>query len=277
MSDRVSRWRSRSRRRGAVASGRAPSAPPRTAARRARRATAAANLECPVGVGGAPPATLAEFTVMPPSGGSDFYDVSNVDGSNVPLAIAPTPGTFDTTPPPGANVPYYCGSPGCTSATAARSRVLVGPPSTLPRRAAGPGPRPLRRLPQREPGVRGRSLEPHAGLRERGRPVRLHRRRPNGVSGSCYSARARARAAAVARAGRPPARARARTRLDPPSLPGKYAQVFKDACPTAYSFPYDDLTSTFTCLGSSEREHQLHHHVLPLSGRPHGRPGRAAC
>jgi hypothetical protein len=34
-------------------------------------------------------------------------------------------------------------------------------------------------------------------------------------------------------------------------LPGKYAQVFKDACPTVYSFPYDDLTSTFTCQGSS--------------------------
>lgn len=26
-----------------------------------------------------------------------------------------------------------------------------------------------------------------------------------------------------------------------------FARVFKDACPTAYSFPYDDPTSTFTC------------------------------
>jgi hypothetical protein len=27
--------------------------------------------------------------------------------------------------------------------------------------------------------------------------------------------------------------------------------VLKDACPTAYSFPFDDLTSTFTCRGST--------------------------
>jgi hypothetical protein len=27
--------------------------------------------------------------------------------------------------------------------------------------------------------------------------------------------------------------------------------IFKNACPTAYSFPYDDITSTFTCGGTS--------------------------
>ena len=73
------------------------------------------NLACPVGVGGAPPATLAEFTVMPPSAGTDYYDVSNVDGANVPLSIVPTAGTFQLTPPAGANGPYYCGSPGSPS------------------------------------------------------------------------------------------------------------------------------------------------------------------
>ena len=35
----------------------------------------------------------------------------------------------------------------------------------------------------------------------------------------------------------------------------KYAQpaaeIFKSACPTAYSYPYDDAASTFTCSGSS--------------------------
>ncbi|XP_071700616.1 thaumatin-like protein 1 [Rutidosis leptorrhynchoides] len=38
------------------------------------------------GAGGAPPATLAEFTLSDASG-KDFYDVSNVDGFNLPVSI----------------------------------------------------------------------------------------------------------------------------------------------------------------------------------------------
>ncbi|PKU83403.1 Ras-related protein RABC2a [Dendrobium catenatum] len=30
-----------------------------------------------------------------------------------------------------------------------------------------------------------------------------------------------------------------------------YSRVFKDACPRAYSYPYDDPTSTFTCVGAN--------------------------
>jgi hypothetical protein len=40
------------------------------------------------GGGAAPPATLAEFT-MDGSGGMDFYDVSLVDGYNLPMLVAP--------------------------------------------------------------------------------------------------------------------------------------------------------------------------------------------
>lgn len=43
-------------------------------------------LECN-GAGGIPPATLAEFTIAPDSG-LDFYDVSLVDGFNIPVSIA---------------------------------------------------------------------------------------------------------------------------------------------------------------------------------------------
>ncbi|GER47926.1 pathogenesis-related thaumatin superfamily protein [Striga asiatica] len=32
--------------------------------------------------------------------------------------------------------------------------------------------------------------------------------------------------------------------------PTKYSEMFKSACPTAYSYAYDDLTSTCTCTGS---------------------------
>ncbi|XP_071710258.1 thaumatin-like protein 1 [Rutidosis leptorrhynchoides] len=41
------------------------------------------------GNGGAPPVTLAEFTI-PGSSSTDFYDVSNVDGFNLPLSITPS-------------------------------------------------------------------------------------------------------------------------------------------------------------------------------------------
>lgn len=43
------------------------------------------------GAGGVPPATLVEVTLRG-SGGQDFYDVSLVDGFNVPLQIRPTNG-----------------------------------------------------------------------------------------------------------------------------------------------------------------------------------------
>jgi len=32
--------------------------------------------------------------------------------------------------------------------------------------------------------------------------------------------------------------------------PTVYSKVFKSACPKAYSYPYDDDTSTFTCNGA---------------------------
>ncbi|XP_054807500.1 thaumatin-like protein 1b [Prosopis cineraria] len=44
------------------------------------------------GNGGATPATLVEITVAA-NGGQDFYDVSNVDGFNLPVSMAPQGGT----------------------------------------------------------------------------------------------------------------------------------------------------------------------------------------
>lgn len=44
------------------------------------------------GAGGVPPVTLAEFTIAP-NGGQDFYDVSLVDGFNIPVSITTQGGT----------------------------------------------------------------------------------------------------------------------------------------------------------------------------------------
>lgn len=46
-------------------------------------------LKC-AGTGGTPPASLAEFTLDSPEG--DFYDVSLVDGYNMPVSIIPSGG-----------------------------------------------------------------------------------------------------------------------------------------------------------------------------------------
>lgn len=49
------------------------------------------------GAGAVPPATLAELRAEA-NGGQDFYDISNVDGFNVPMSIAPVGGTGDCKP-----------------------------------------------------------------------------------------------------------------------------------------------------------------------------------
>ncbi|CAK9171534.1 unnamed protein product [Ilex paraguariensis] len=46
------------------------------------------------GAGGAPPASLAEFTLDSPL---DFYDVSLVDGFNIPISIVPSGGSGNCT------------------------------------------------------------------------------------------------------------------------------------------------------------------------------------
>ncbi|CAN6211455.1 unnamed protein product [Urochloa humidicola] len=54
-------------------------------------------VECSGG-GAAPPTTLAEFT-LDGAGGSDFYDVSLVDGSNLPMVVVPQGGSGATCQP----------------------------------------------------------------------------------------------------------------------------------------------------------------------------------
>ncbi len=59
---------------------------------------------CSVAEGG--PVNLAEFTLA--RAGADFYDVSIINGVNVPMAMEPM------TPPHTSTSPYNCGSAGTT-------------------------------------------------------------------------------------------------------------------------------------------------------------------
>ncbi|MGE3674070.1 MAG: thaumatin family protein [Polyangiaceae bacterium] len=141
------------------------------------------------GAGGQTPATLAEFTFAGHAG-LDFYDISLVDGYNLPLTIRPVAGTFN---PRGEGDPYDCGSPGCNS-----DLNQTCPPELQKKNAQG------------------------------------------GVVG-CASA------CEIFQTDEYCCRGAHNTPQTCP--PFSYSDLFKAACPTAYSYAYDDQTSTYTCFG----------------------------
>ncbi|GEM_PF-772635 len=67
---------------------------------------------CPVGGGGLPPDTLAEFTLS--ANAVDFYDVSVINGANVAVQMGPDPSST-ASPSPGTTA-YQCETAGSTSA-----------------------------------------------------------------------------------------------------------------------------------------------------------------
>jgi hypothetical protein len=62
------------------------------------------------GIGGLPPFTLAEFTLRG-AGGNDFYDLSLVDGYNVPMRVEPIQGTANSAANLSATSGFNCGRP----------------------------------------------------------------------------------------------------------------------------------------------------------------------
>ncbi|XP_027354490.1 thaumatin-like protein 1 [Abrus precatorius] len=140
---------------------------------------ASGKLEC-AGNGATPPATLAEFTLNG-AGGLDFFDVSLVDGYNVPMLVVPQGGSGDN-----------CTATGCVGD-------LNGPcPSEL-----------------RVTSVDGKqSVACKSACEAFGSPQYCC----SGAYGSPNTCK-----------------------------PSAYSLMFKNACPRAYSYAYDDKTSTFTC------------------------------
>ncbi|XP_022775421.1 thaumatin-like protein 1b [Durio zibethinus] len=133
------------------------------------------------GAGAIPPATLAEFTLNG-VGGLDFYDVSLVDGYNLPMMVSAHGGT-------GGN----CSSAGCAA------------------------------------DLNGDC------------PLEL--KVVNGSEGvACKSA--------CNAFGDPQYCCIGAYATPNTCKPSSYSQFFKAACPTAYSYAYDDGTSTFTCAGA---------------------------
>ncbi|RWW18628.1 hypothetical protein GW17_00017373 [Ensete ventricosum] len=134
------------------------------------------------GAGGAPPVTLIEFTLQG-DGGKDFYDVSCVDGFNLPVLVVPSGG--------GAN----CNSTSCpvnVNALCPQELRIVAP----------------------DGGV--------VGCKSACLAFNTDEFCCRGQYGSPDTCK-----------------------------PSSYSQIFKNACPQAYSYAYDDRTSTFTCVGAN--------------------------
>ncbi|CAL2233391.1 unnamed protein product [Prunus armeniaca] len=131
--------------------------------------------------GGAPPVTLAEFTIGSTPGDKDFYDVSLVDGYNVAMGLRANGGTGD------------CQYAGCVA------------------------------------DLNG-NCPPELRVTDSGKVV------------ACRSACAAFNAPEFCCTG---------DHATPQTCsPTQYSVMFKTACPTAYSYAYDDASSTCTCAGS---------------------------
>ncbi|XP_018435804.2 thaumatin-like protein 1 [Raphanus sativus] len=139
-------------------------------------------VECS-GAGANPPATLAEFTLNG-SDNLDFYDVSLVDGYNIPMMILPHG---------GANGVGKCNATSCAAdlngVCPAQLKVTV-----------------------------------------------------DAVAVACKSA--------CEAFGTPEYCCSGAFGTPDKCKPSEYSAFFKKACPTAYSYAYDDGTSTFTCSGA---------------------------
>uniref|UniRef100_A0A0E0ILR4 Thaumatin-like protein n=1 Tax=Oryza nivara TaxID=4536 RepID=A0A0E0ILR4_ORYNI len=147
------------------------------------------------GAGAAPPATLFEVT-LGRGGGEDFYDVSLVDGYNLPVVAIP-------------RAAAACNATGCMAD--------------------------LNRSCPRE-------LQVECG---------------GGGAIACRSACeafGQDRYCCAGEYGTPAA-----------CRPTAYSAIFKTACPRAYSYAYDDSTSTFTCKAAYDYTIAF---CLPTSGRP---------
>ncbi|KAF3452678.1 hypothetical protein FNV43_RR03111 [Rhamnella rubrinervis] len=129
--------------------------------------------------GGAPPATLAEFTLDSPM---DFYDVSLVDGYNMPVSIIPEGGSGS------------CKAVKCLSD--------------------------------------------------------LNKRCPNGLQVRWHGRVIGCKSACMA-FNKPEYCCTGAYGNPQTCKPTSYARAFKASCPTAYSYAYDDPTSTFTCKGAN--------------------------
>jgi hypothetical protein len=147
------------------------------------------------GAGGIPPVTLAEFTFSG-YGNLDYYDLSLVDGYNLPMQISPIADTYSKT----SSNPFDCGTPSCTA------DLNLSCPKEL------------------QQIINGKTVACKSAC-EAFNEDEYCCRGAFGTAATC----------------------------NPSNWATNYASIFKQACPGAYSYAYDDPTSTFTCRGKTNQ------------------------
>lgn len=244
---------------------------------------------CPDGIGPQGPTTLAEFTLG--ATGADFYDVSSINGVNVPVSMGPVGGALDP------SNPYTCATAGAVSPTSGLvgcswsfDPTISGNDESAVLRAVAPGGAGCSSDSQCPSGqvcgtplvfggagsaqscgeqvawwtadelcaytgnAAGGALACNAGVPGQGTQSNLYA--CNGAnSTSAYNAAQ----ASPTSCGCPdwvvdgqslalaPGFACHANNQAWQSIAEPWAAFLKNACPTAYSFPFDDATSTFTC------------------------------
>ncbi|CAM0872240.1 unnamed protein product [Alopecurus aequalis] len=162
-------------------------------------------LQCNGG-GAAPPASLVEFT-LDGSGGMDFFDVSLVDGYNLPMLI----------------VPQGAGAAGAATAVAANS---TGGPKCM---------------------ATGCLVDLNDAC-----PADLKVLSSTSVAGTAAAVGTTMACKSACEAFGSPQYCCSGAYGSPNTCqPSTYSQYFKSACPRAYSYAYDDSTSTFTCAAGT--------------------------
>lgn len=150
------------------------------------------------GAGGVPPVSLAEVTLKG-AGGLDYYDVSLVDGYNLPIKMEPTGGYTGS-----GGGQYDCKRAGCNADLNEKCPNELAVKSgdwTVACKSA------CAAFDTDEYCCRGAHDTPE----------------------TCKSQ----------------------------DWPVNYPEIFKSACPDAYSYAYDDTTSTFTCRGNPETNYDI--------------------
>mmetsp|Transcript_19836 Transcript_19836/g.40114 ORF Transcript_19836/g.40114 Transcript_19836/m.40114 type:complete len:394 (+) Transcript_19836:80-1261(+) len=177
-------------------------------------------LQC-MGMGGTPPASLAEFNLDAPApwtqmgGNIDWYDVSLVDGYNVPVSIFPIKETVQHDPcsqTPGRD---------CADAICLTDLNPMCPKSLRHTMHSS-----AKTLPPNK-------LFPHDNFKADKSTI--------GCKSACTTF------------GDPKYCCSAGFSTPDACPPTDYSKIFKNACPGAYSYAYDDATSLFTCRSSLKK------------------------
>mmetsp|Transcript_6970 Transcript_6970/g.12849 ORF Transcript_6970/g.12849 Transcript_6970/m.12849 type:complete len:453 (-) Transcript_6970:288-1646(-) len=170
------------------------------------------------GGGGKEPATLAEFNLdaggVGPAGVLDWYDVSLVDGYNVPVSILPMAGSYQRDAFV-ANPEYNCGNALCLSDI---NPVCPQQMQVTPKDAA-------------------KILPPN----------------PNRPQSTLRGTETIACASACSAFNEPKYCCTAQYGLPTTCPPTNYSEIFKRACPGSYSYAYDDKSSLFTCRSAEAK------------------------